>query len=121
MIAAGLVVHEADQLVAQLAMLKHAVGDDPPQLAGTGNQDPPQADTRQPAPLQGFADELARQVAERDVADQEQAPHQPRHFKRAGVALHIRGVVGLEVERADNPQHHGEDAADEHVEEVVDA
>jgi hypothetical protein len=55
MIAAGLVVDEADDLIAQLAMLEDAIGDDAAEIAGAGDQDPAQADARQPAPLERFA------------------------------------------------------------------
>ena len=59
-VAAGAVVDEADDLVAELAVLEHAVGDHAAEVAGAGNQDAAQADARQPAPLERFADELAR-------------------------------------------------------------
>ena len=78
MIAAGAIVDEADDLVAELAMLEDLVGDHAAQLAGAGNQDAAQADARGPAPLERFAHELARQVAERDVEDEEDAPRPPR-------------------------------------------
>ncbi len=78
-------------------------------------------DARHPAALQRFADELARQVAEHDVADEEDAPDEARDFEGADVALRFGRVVGLEVQRADRAQHDGENAADQDVEEIVDA
>ena len=121
MIAAGLVVDEADHLIAQLAMFENAIRDHAAEIAGAGDQDAAQPDARQPAPFERFANELARQIPERDVADEEDAPDDARHFVGADVALRLRRVVGLEIQRRDNAEHDGEDAADEHVEEVVDA
>src|SRR5687768_13035433 len=121
MIAAGFVVDEADDLIAELAMLEDAIRHHAAEIAGAGDQNAAQPDARQPPALEGFADELARQVAERDVADQENAPHRARHFERADVALRLGGVIRLEVQRGDDAENDGEDAADEDVEEVVDA
>ena len=80
MIAAGLVVDEADDLVAELAVLEDAIGDDAAEVARAGDQDAAQPDARQPAPFERFADELARQIAERDVDDEEDAPDELRDF-----------------------------------------
>ena len=121
MIAAGLVVDEADQLIAKLAMFEDAVGHHAAEIAGAGDQDAAQPDARQPPPLQRFADELARQIAERDVADEEDAPDDARHFVGADITLRLRRVIRLEIQRGDNAEHDGENAADQHVEEVVDA
>jgi hypothetical protein len=38
MVAAGAIVDEADDLVAELAMLQHAVGKHPTEIAGAGNE-----------------------------------------------------------------------------------
>ena len=121
MIAACLVVDESHDLVSELAMLEDAIRDDAAEIAGAGDQDLAQPDARQPAPLQRFADELARQVTERDVGDEEEAPDDPRHFERADLALRLAGVIRLVEQRRDDAQDDGEDAADEDVEEVVDA
>ena len=120
-IAAGAIVDEADDLIAELAVLEDLVGDHAAEIAGAGDQDAAQADAGDPAPLERLADELARQVAERDVADEEDAPDAARDLVGADVAQRVGDVVGLEVQRRDDAEDDGEDAADEHVEEVVDA
>ena len=120
-IAARLVVDEAHDLVTELAMLEDAIRDDAAEIAGARDQDLSQPDARQPSPFQRFANELARQVAERDVGDEEEAPDDPGHFERADLALRLAGVIRLVEQRRDDAQHDGEDAADEDVEEVVDA
>ena len=63
-IADRAIVDEAEQLEAELAVIEHLVRDHPPEVAGAGNQHPLQADAGLPAPLERFADELARQVGE---------------------------------------------------------
>src|SRR5437667_429074 len=80
MVPAGAIVHEPHHLIAGLAMLQDLLRDDAPQVAGAGNQDALEADARFPAPLQHLAHELARPERERHVEDQEEAPHQARHF-----------------------------------------
>ena len=120
-VAAGAIVHEADDLIAKFAMLENLVGHHAAEIAGAGNQDAAQADAGDPAAFQRLADELARQVAEPDVADEEQPPDELRDLVNATVLQLVRDVVGLEVQRADHAEDDGEDAADEHVEEVVDA
>ena len=45
-IAAGAIVDEADDLIAELAVLKDLLGDDAAEVAGAGNQDALQADAR---------------------------------------------------------------------------
>ena len=85
-IAAGAIVDEADDLVAELAMLEDLVGDHPPEVARAGDENAPQPDAGGPAPLERLAHQLARQIAERDVEDQEDGPHPPRHFVGAGQA-----------------------------------
>ena len=74
MVAAGAIVDEADDLIAELAMLENLVGDHASEIAGAGDEDAPQPDARDPAPLERLAHELARQIAERDVEDEEDAP-----------------------------------------------
>ena len=51
-IAAGAIVDEADDLIAQLAMLKNFLGHHPPEIAGPGDQDALEADAGPPAPLE---------------------------------------------------------------------
>ena len=121
MVAAGAVVHEPDHLIPQLAVLEHALGHLAPQVAGAGDQDPLQADARTPAPLQQLADRLARGVGEHHVEGQEECPHQLRHFEGAAGPGGVGRVVGLEVQGGHHAQHDGQDAADEHGEEVVHA
>ena len=120
MIAGRPVVDEADDLVAELAMLEDLVGDQPAELAGSGDQDPLQPDAGAPSPLEHFAHELARRERQRDVQDDEDAPRRLRHFERAAAARGGAGEVGLHVQRGDDAEDDGEDAADEHGEEIVD-
>ena len=120
-VAAGLVVDEADHLVAELVVLEQLVDDHAAQLAGAGDEDALEADALAPAPLQRFADQLARGVGERDVDDEEQAPDQLRHLEGAAVLEVVGDVVGLDVEGGDDAEDDGQDAADEDGEEVVDA
>ena len=98
MIAARAIVDEADDLIAELAMLEHLVRDHAAKLAGAGNQDAPQPDAGGPAPLERFAHELARQVAERDVEQQEDAPDRLRHLIRADRAR-VRNDIGADIQR----------------------
>ena len=74
MVAAGAIVDEADDLVAELAVLEDLVGDQPAELAGAGDQDALQADARAPAPLEQLAHELARREREQHVDDEEERP-----------------------------------------------
>ena len=59
-IARRAVVHEADDLVAELAVLEDLVGDEAAELAGAGDQDPLEADAGAPAALEHLAHQLAR-------------------------------------------------------------
>ena len=63
-VAAGAVVDEADDLEPELAVLEDLVGDEPPEVAGAGNEHALEADTGPPAPLERLAHELARRVGE---------------------------------------------------------
>ena len=121
MIAAGAIVDEADHLIAELAMLKNFFGDDAAEVAGAGDEDALEPDAGLPAPLEHFAHELARAERERHVEDEEQGPDHARHFVRAAILQLGRDVVGLEIQRADDAEHHRDDAADEDGEEVVHA
>ena len=56
-----------------------------------------------------------------DVEDEEEAPDQLRDLEGAAVLQVVGDVVGLDVERGDDAEDDGEDAADEDGEEVVDA
>jgi hypothetical protein len=91
-----------------------------PELAGAGDEDALEADALAPAPLERLANQLAGRVGERDVDDQEQAPHQLRHLEGAAVLEVVGDVVGLDVEGGDDAEDDGQDAADEDGEEVVD-
>ena len=115
------VVEEADDLEAELAVLEDLVGDDPPEVAGAGDQHPLEADARAPAALERFADELARGVGEGDVQDEEEQPDKLRDLVEPDVLDRFGGVVGLVVERAAEAEDHGEDGPDEDPEEVVHA
>ena len=103
------IVEEADNLEAQLAVLEDLVGDDPPEVAGAGDQHALQADARAPAAFEGFAHELARGVREGHVQDQEEQPDPLRDFVEADVLVRLGGVVGLVVERAAEAEDHRED------------
>ena len=59
-VAGGAIVEEADDLEPELAMLENLVGDQPPEVAGAGNQHALEADAGPPSPLERFAHELAR-------------------------------------------------------------
>ena len=102
-------------------MLEDLVGDDAPEIAGAGDEDPLEADAGAPAALERLADELARRVGEGDVQDEEEQPDPLRDFVEPDVLDGFRGVVGLVVERAAEAEDDGEDRPDEDPEEVVDA
>ena len=121
MVPAGAIVDEADDLVAHLAVAEDLVRDQAAQFARADDQDALEADARAPAALERLAHDLPRRVGEHDVQHQEQRPDDLGHLERAPV-LHVgRHVVRLEVERGDHAEDDGDDAADEHREEVVDA
>ena len=61
-IAAGAIVDEADDLEPELAVLEHLVGDQPPEIAGAGDQHALEADPGSPSPFERLAHELARRV-----------------------------------------------------------
>src|SRR5712692_7630242 len=82
-IAGGLVVHEADDLIAELAMLEDSVGDEPAELARPGDEDALEADAGAPATLERLAHELARRVGQHDVQDEKDAPDNLRHLEGA--------------------------------------
>ena len=54
-IAAGAIVDEADDLVAELAMLQDAVGNHAAEVAGARDEDPLEPDTGAPAALEQLA------------------------------------------------------------------
>ena len=120
MIAGRAVVHEPDDLIAELAVLEDLVRDEAAQLAGSGDQNPLQPDAGAPAALEHLAHELARRVGGRGVQDEEDAPDHLRHLEGAAGPEAGR-EVGLHVQRRDDAEDHREDAADEHGEEIVDA
>ena len=75
-----------------------------------------------PPPLERLAHELARGERERDVERRGTAPRRAARPRRRRASLQlVRDVVGLDVQRRDDAEHDGEDAADEDREEVVDA
>ena len=77
-----------------------------------------QAQAGAPPALERLAHQLAQRERERDVQDQEQAPHGLRHLVGAAV---VGRDVGLHVQRGDDAEHDREDGADEDGEEVVHA
>ena len=119
-IAIGAVVQKPDDLEAQLAVFQDLVGDQLSQVAGTGNEHALEADACLPSPLERFPHELARGVRKHDVEQQVQRPNDLGHLVHAGVLQAVGHVVGVVVQRAADAEHHREDAADEHREEVVD-
>src|SRR5207249_4887571 len=56
----GSVVDEPDDFIAELAVLDDLVGDEPAELARTGDENPAQAHARTPAPLEDLAHDLAQ-------------------------------------------------------------
>ena len=102
-------------------MLENLVGDEAAELARAGDQNPLEADARAPAALEHLAHELARRERQRDVEDEEDAPDDLRHFEGAAILRGAGREVGLHVQRGDDAEDDGENAADEDGEEVVDA
>ena len=121
MIARRPVVDEADDLIPELAMLQNLVGDQTPELAGARDENALEADAGAPASLQNFSDELARGIGERHVEDEEDRPDGLRDLERAAALRLGAREIGLDVQRRDDAEHDGENAADEDGEEIVDA
>ena len=63
----------------------------------------------------------ATTVGQRDVQDEEDRPDGLRHFETPPAASFGRREIGLHVQRGDDPEDDGRDAADEDGEEIVDA
>ena len=118
-VAASAVIHEADDVVAQLPVLQDLVGHQASEFSGARNQDALEADARTPPPLERLADQFARGKRQQDVEAEEDAPDQLRHFVRATVLQLVGHVVRLEVQRGHDAEDHRQDAADEDGEEVV--
>ena len=102
-------------------MLEDAIGDEASKIAGACDQNPLQADAGAPPPLEQLAHDLARHVGEADGEDEEERPDQLRDLVGACGLRLFRGVVGLHVQRRPDAEHHGQDAADQHREEIVHA
>jgi hypothetical protein len=115
------VVDEADDVVAQLAVLENSVRDEAAELAGARDENPLQPDAGAPPALERLAHQLARCERQQHVEGEEERPDDLRHLVRAAILELVGNVVRLEVQRGDDPEHDGEDAADEDGEEVVDA
>ena len=75
-VAPGAIVDEADDLQSQLTIEHDAVGDQAPELARAGDEDPLQADPGAPAALEELADRLARPVRDGNGQHEEDQPHQ---------------------------------------------
>ncbi len=120
-IAARAVVDEADDLQPEVPVLENAVGHEPAEFAGAGNQHPLQPDAGPPAAFERLPDQLARRERERDVQHEEHRPDELRHLEGAHLLQRVAHVVGLEIQRGPHAEHDGDDAADEHGEEVVHA
>ena len=121
MIAGRLVVDEADDLVAQLPVLDDLVRDEASELARARDQNAFEADAGAPPALERFTHELARCERQRNVQNEEDAPHRLRHLERAARLRLARREVDLHVDGRDDAEDDGEDAADEDGKEVVDA
>ena len=121
MITARPVVDEADDLIAEFPVLEHLVGNHSSQLAGARDENPAQSHTGHPSPLQRLAHEFSREIAECDVENEEDGPSPLGHLVSTHIPLGIGGVVGADVQSHHDAEYHGDDAADEHVEEIIDA
>src|SRR5581483_5045777 len=121
MVAGRPVVDEADDLIAELAVLEDLVGDEASELAGAGDQNLLEADAGAPPALEHLAHQLARRERQRDVDGEKDRPDRLRYLERAAVLRGPRREVRLHVQRRDDAEDDGEDAADENGEEVVDA
>ena len=120
-IAVGSIVHEADDLISELAVLQHAIGDHAAEVAHAGDQNAFQPDAGSPAPLEQFAHEFAQRVREHDGQDEEERPDDLRHLVRPARPRLGGGPVRLHVQRRDDSEDDSQNAADEHGEEVVHA
>src|SRR5262245_53256639 len=108
MVAERFVVDEADELISEFPVLEDLVRDETPEFARPGNQNPLEADAGAPAPLERFANELARRVGEPDVQDEEDQPDDLRDFEDAAILRGAAGEIGLCIERGDHPEDNGE-------------
>ena len=106
-------------LKPELAMVEHLVRDHAAEIAGAGNQHALEPDAGLPPALERFAHQLAGQVGEQHVDDQEQRPADLRDLVDAGVLQVLRQVVGADDQGAEHAEHDRQDAADEDREEVV--
>ena len=102
-------------------MFENLVGDEPSELAGPGNQNPLEADAGAPASLEHLAHQLARGVGQQHVQHEEDRPDPLRHLEHPALARGAAGEVRLRVQGGDDAEDDREDAADEDVEEIVDA
>src|SRR5437588_11946332 len=80
---ARLVIDEADDLIAELAVFEDLVGHESPELAGPGDQNPLEADAGAPPPLQHFSHELAGRERQQDVQEEKDHPHDVRDLEFA--------------------------------------
>ena len=119
-IAAGAVVHEADDVIPELAVFEDPVRDEATEFPCARNQHALQADAGAPPALEGLAHELARGKRQQHVEGEEERPDDLRDLVRAAVLQLVGNVVRLEVQRGHDAEDHREDAADEDGEEVVD-
>ncbi len=120
-IARRLVVHEADDLVAELTMLEDLVRHQTSELARPGDQDSLEPDPCAPPPFEDVPYQLARRERQRDVQDEEDRPDGLRHLQLATHSDRGRREICLHVQRGDDAEDDGENAADEDGKEIVDA
>ena len=66
------IVEEADDLEPELAVLEDLVGDEPPEIAGAGDEHALEPDAGAPPALERLAHQLARRIGEDDVEDEEE-------------------------------------------------
>src|SRR5262245_23921087 len=116
MIALGPIVHEADDLVAQLAVLDDLVRDETPQFTRTGDENTLEAQPGAPPSLEHLSHEQGRPEGNGNVQNQKQAPNSLGNLEGAGI---VRRDVRLHVQRRDDTEDNREDAADEDREEIV--
>ena len=120
MVAARTVVEEPDDLQAEVPVFEDSVGQQAPEFTRAGDEHPLEADARSPAALEELAHEFARAEGEQDVDCEKQRPHELRDFEDADLLQLVAEIVGLEIQGSPHAEHHGDDAADEDREEVVD-
>ncbi len=115
------IVDETDEPEPQLAVLEDAIGHHPPEIAAADDEHAAQSEPRAPAPAQQLAHDLAGHEGEEHVEAEEDHPGRLRHRQIPELALRRIDPILADVQRADHAADAGENAADQHGEEIVDA